>query len=294
MNPMKRERRNLAGRIASRRALGAMLAAAVAVCTTGAAITWAGQAATRLLSVEAQSADGATVLVLQADGPLATPKAFALEQPARLVVDLAGVQNAVAGGRIEVGGALIKTIRVAQHDDKTRVVIDGAAEGVFAERGIATANDGLVVAIGAGAQQIADAKASERSAAPAIAEAPAAAPAEAAPAAEVAADGTVLRGIQLDTAANRDRIVLVSEGSLRYEVTEPDAETIVIRLPGAALAPEAAMHVTPDLPGTVSAVSAYVDADANGETRVRIRRTAGVAPTIRQDGPALMIDFARS
>jgi len=54
------------------------------------------------------------------------------------------------------------------------------------------------------------------------------------------------------------------------------------------------MHVTPDAPGTVSAVSAYVDGDANGETRVRIRRTAGVPPTIRQDGPALIVDFPRS
>jgi len=293
MNPMKHERWNLAGRLASRRALGAVLWAAVAVCTTGAAITWAGEAATRLLSVEAKSTDGATVLVLQADGPIEAPKAFALEQPARLVVDLAGVKNAVVAGRIEVGGAQIKTVRVAQHDDKTRVVIDGAAEGVFVDRGIATASDGLVVAIGAGAQQIADATARERAAAPAIAEAaPATTTTEAAPAS--VADGSVLRGIQLDSAGSRDRIVLVSEGSLRYEVTEPDADTIVLRLPGATLAPEAAMHVTPDLPGTVSAVSAYVDGDANGETRVRIRRSAGVAPTIRQDGPALIIDFPRS
>lgn len=293
MNPMKRERWILAGRAAPRRALGAMLAAAVAVCTTGAAIGWAGEAATRLLSVEAQTADGATVLVLRGDGPLAATKAFALSQPARLVVDLAGVRDAVAGGRVEVGGPLVKTVRVAQHDDKTRVVIDGAAEGVFSERGIATASDGLVVAIGTGAQRIADATASGRGAAPAVAAAPAE-PANATDVAAAAGEGSVLRGIQLDTAAGRDRIVLVSEGTLHYEVTEPDAETLVLRLPRATLAPAAAVHLTPDLPGTVSEVSTYVDADANGETRVRIRRSAGVMPTIRQDGPALMIDFPRA
>ena len=299
MIPKKRERNGQAGRWTSRRALGAMLWAAVAICTGGVAIGGAEEAAKRLLSVEARNADGATVLVLQADGPIQSPKTFVLEQPARLVVDLKGVKNAVAKGRIDVGSAQVKTVRVAQHDEKTRVVIDGAAEGVFVDRGVATSPDGLVVAIGAKAQEVAEATARERGAAPAMADAApapggqdAAAPAAASPAAPAEADkGVVLRGIQLDTAANRERVVLVSEGSLHYEVTEPDAESIVLRLPGATLAPEAALKVQPEKPGTVSLVSAYVDGDASGEVRVLIRRTAGVAPKIRQDGSAVLIDF---
>src|SRR4029078_4153971 len=63
----------------------------------------------------------------RADGDLAY-NAFALEKPSRLVIDLNGVTDKVAKGIVNVGGPLVKKIRVAQFkggaEPVTRVVVD--------------------------------------------------------------------------------------------------------------------------------------------------------------------------
>jgi type IV pilus assembly protein PilQ len=75
-----------------------------------------------------------TSVQLAADGDLAY-NAFNLEKPSRLVIDLNGVTDKVAKGIVNVGGAVVKKIRVAQFkggaEPVTRVVLDLAAKSPY-------------------------------------------------------------------------------------------------------------------------------------------------------------------
>src|SRR5271166_820820 len=117
-----------------------------------------GGAASKLVGVEARTTPEGTVLVLKGDGRIDGASSFTLENPSRLVLDIPGVQNAVTTPRIDVGSAEVARVRVAQHDGKVRVVIDGGSAGSsFAGRRIEPSSDGLVVTLAGspGAQQAA-------------------------------------------------------------------------------------------------------------------------------------------
>jgi len=81
--------------------------------------------ATALVGVEA-TPDAVRLL---ADGRMPEVETFALEDPARLVIDLPGIENRRLPGRIPVEGERVARVRVGQHADKLRVVIDGASAG---------------------------------------------------------------------------------------------------------------------------------------------------------------------
>ncbi len=66
-------------------------------------------------------------ITIAGDGALKY-RAFTLEAPSRLVIDLEGVKNSVAKGSIDVSGAIVKRVRVGQFksapDPVARVVVD--------------------------------------------------------------------------------------------------------------------------------------------------------------------------
>ena len=106
-----------------------------------------GGAASKLVGVEARTTPEGTVLVLKGDGRIDGASSFTLENPSRLVLDIPGVQNAVTTPRIDVGSAQVARVRVAQHDGKVRVVIDGGSAASFAGRRIEPSSDGLIVTL---------------------------------------------------------------------------------------------------------------------------------------------------
>ena len=106
-----------------------------------------GGAASKLMGVEARTSPEGTVLVLKGDGRIDGASSFTLENPSRLVLDIPGVQNAVAPPRIDVGSAEVARVRVAQHYGKVRVVIDGGSAASFAGRRIEPSSDGLIVTL---------------------------------------------------------------------------------------------------------------------------------------------------
>jgi type IV pilus assembly protein PilQ len=109
-----------------------------------------------LLGVKASSEDETTVVELQGDGRIGGAEPFVLDEPARLVIDLPGIDNRSAAPSLEVGTAQVSRVRVAQHDGKVRVVLDGASAGTkFASWELAPTAEGLAVAVGPAAQQVA-------------------------------------------------------------------------------------------------------------------------------------------
>ena len=82
------------------------------------------KAAKTLKNVTTRTHDGSLEVMLAADGELAY-KAFSLESPTRVVLDLTGVHNKFAKSSIATGDATVSHIRISQFTpDVTRVVLD--------------------------------------------------------------------------------------------------------------------------------------------------------------------------
>jgi type IV pilus assembly protein PilQ len=87
--------------------------------------------ATTLRKIETTGSGSALDVQLATDGEV-TYKAFKLEKPARVVVDLDGVKNAISKNTIAVGDALVSRVRVSQFSPAvTRVVIDLAGNSPY-------------------------------------------------------------------------------------------------------------------------------------------------------------------
>jgi len=110
-----------------------------------------GTPATTLTNVEVREVGDASVLQLVADGRIDNVETFTLDDPDRLVIDLPGMKSSVAHNRIAVGRSYAKQIRIGQHADKVRIVVDASdADAPFASWRVVPTAIGLVVALGRG------------------------------------------------------------------------------------------------------------------------------------------------
>jgi type IV pilus assembly protein PilQ len=121
--------------------------------------------------IAADTNGGAVSVRVSADGALAY-KAFPLQNPPRLVIDLEGVKNAAARASVDVDDDVVKRVRVAQFKPTVaRVVVDLAHKTEYT---IDTNGDELLVSFG-GAPAVAERK--SPAPAPVMASAPVRAPA---------------------------------------------------------------------------------------------------------------------
>lgn len=324
-------------------------------------------AATRLLAIEAERTQGGTLLRLRANGEIANAKTVVLENPTRLVLDLPGLKSAMAARGVDVGSDQAARVRIGQHDDKLRIVVDGGPiAGPFEARALMPQQDGLWVGLGSEAARLAasspaefvarmEPMAAEPSAeveailaepiagmpeppaaetpvvveiAPSLAaEAPPIAAVNLAPAPVSAAAEAVseteealplggaapvtiasespempapagsvkVHGVQYDAQPDRDRLVIVQEGTAPHSLLRPDAETLVVSLQNAVLDPGATIRVTPQDPGPISLVTAIQMPNATTpEVRIAIAHAPGAEPKVTQEGDFLLLDFPRS
>jgi hypothetical protein len=105
--------------------------------------------AMKLTSVTAREVGEGTLIELGADGTIASAVSFTLENPDRLVIDLPEMVSELEKGRIEVGSGLVERIRVGQHDEMVRVVVDaGNVAQPFEGRRVVPGQSGLWIALG--------------------------------------------------------------------------------------------------------------------------------------------------
>jgi type IV pilus assembly protein PilQ len=262
-----------------------------------------------LMGVSVKSEGEGVVVDLQADGQIEEARTFVMEKPLRLVVDLPGMKSQLSQRRFPVEHAQVMAVRVGQHDDKVRVVVDGSEQATSFGEQSASHPGGLWLAL-AGAQLPAAAApatmlaAGEAESAPEAAEQaeamPEAAPSEA-PAAETAAEASgagnaqMVHGVQLDSSPEHDRVVIVTDAPADYSVTEMDEKTLMVQLRGAHIRPEAAVRLAPEQPGVVAMVAAFQQPEvATPEVRVVVERVPGAKPQVTQHGPMLMLEFAHA
>ena len=101
-----------------------------------------------------------------------------------------------------------------------------------------------------------------------------------------------MTAVKLDAQADKHRVEIDADATVKYQMMRPDKETIVVSLRNAALADGAQTKITPEQPGPVSLVTAFAQPKTKKpEVRVVIKRAAGMKPTVTREGDALFIDF---
>jgi hypothetical protein len=216
--------------------------------------------ATALLDVSASSDGKGVVIELLADGRIGNASQFLLQDPLRLVVDLPALVSKATSAELAVQSSEVSRVRVGQHADKVRVVVDGGAEPRgFEAAQLVPLSTGLRVVIGSEARiAVAEATASARALESAAVE----------PVVETAGEGEATQpsaektgalqvyGVQFDAQESADRVVILSDAVAAYHVSEPDPDTVMVQIAGASIDPEAAVRIAPEQPGPVSLVTA--------------------------------------
>jgi hypothetical protein len=283
--------------------------------------------ATALEAIAVTTTEAGVLLHLEADGILGTAESFTIAGPDRLVVDLPGIQSKVAEKQISVGSDWVVRVRVGAHPDKLRVVLDGGpnSDG-FQGRRLLPASNGLFLTIGSGAdldgalaaavgaangatQMMAAAtetdiasELSDETATPeasdaawdemAVSDTPSGSEVGEMAAASSAATSAEIYGLQYDRDAKRDRIAVLSDQVIDFEVMTPDSETVVISIRDAVIAAGAGERITPEAGGPISLVTSFQQPDVpQSEVRVVMRRAPGLEPQVTRRGSLLFVDF---
>lgn len=80
--------------------------------------------ASGITGVTATSVSGNTVLTIALDGAAGEYKAFVLDKPTRLVIDIANMKNMTGKGLFKLNEKYIKSVRVGENKGNVRLVID--------------------------------------------------------------------------------------------------------------------------------------------------------------------------
>jgi type IV pilus assembly protein PilQ len=278
----------------------------------------AGPEATALLDVSADTEGEGVVIELLADGRIGNASQFVLEDPLRLVVDIPELVSKAATAELAVQTGEVARIRVGQHADKVRVVVDGGDESSgFGVAQLVPTATGMKVVIGSDeiampepspVEEAVEMAAVEPIIEEAVAETASVEPmteetasvepmteetASVEPMTEEAPTVQVY-GVQFDAQEDGDRVVILSSAPADYELAQPDPDTVVVRIHGAAIDAAAAVRIAPEQPGPVSLVTAFAQPEAEeAEVRVVINRAPGLDPEVEQQGTMIFLEFPR-
>lgn len=284
-----------------------------------------------LKTVSAKPVSGGVLIGLGADGALDNVEVFTLANPARLVVDIPGVQAAASAKNVKVASSVVSGVRVGAHEGKVRVVVDGGPEaGDFAARQVMPGATGVWIGVGEGdalARAMDDALAemeatflASRSAGEPVAEtqgaastavvAPPAAADEASeaplavavsetpepdatPETNPATAGSIeVYGLSFERLSSMDRTAILAAAPLEFTTWSPDASTLVVRIPNAHISEAASDRVFPEQGGPVSMIHAFQQPDVEvPEVRVVFTRAADQKPVLSTRGSTLFVDF---
>jgi hypothetical protein len=100
----------------------------------------------RLKDIRFQASEGGFSIVLSAGAPIEKYKTVALNPPPKLVLDLPGKWNYSGSSAISVKSDLVERIRVGEHDNKLRLVIDLKGSRTYSPR-VEPSPDGLIFSI---------------------------------------------------------------------------------------------------------------------------------------------------
>ena len=108
--------------------------------------------ASKILDIKAQTNNGATDIIFVGNGPVGDYNAFKLSNPARLVIDVWGVGNLYPGNAVNINTSQVAKVRIGQHPDKIRFVIDSADQASVPSYRVKREGNMLIASLGEGSE----------------------------------------------------------------------------------------------------------------------------------------------
>lgn len=254
--------------------------------------------ATKVVKVESASENGNTVVRLIADGAIGNYNSFELDKPARIVVDVWGVKDAIGKAVVKVGEKHVKVVRIGSEAGKVRFVIDGKNKKM-PPHSINKVGDAIVLTIGEGAIQAVVPKAAEAASVaaepistPVIAgaappAAPAAVPAEEAPA-------NIIERVDFRKVNGSGRVIIVTSQKPQFTVIgAEDGKSVVIDIKNAVI-PDSLKRTldASKLKTPVLTISSYQESlKPVKDVRVLVKLYDKTKYGVKEENGAINVDF---
>jgi type IV pilus assembly protein PilQ len=110
--------------------------------------------ASKILDIQPSAKGEITEIVFVGNGPIGDYNAFKLSNPARLVIDVWGVGNLYPSNQVEVNSQQVAKLRIGQHPDKIRFVIDSADPNEVPSYQLRREGNKLIATLGTGGELI--------------------------------------------------------------------------------------------------------------------------------------------
>jgi type IV pilus secretin PilQ/predicted competence protein len=99
-------------------------------------------------------------------------------------------------------------------------------------------------------------------------------------------------GLHYERTDGMDRTAILSDDSVPYTMSEPDATTVIISLPNAHISNDASDRIFPTAGGPISLIHAFQQPDVEvPEVRVVFTRAPNLTPVVSRRGSMLFVDF---
>ena len=99
-------------------------------------------------------------------------------------------------------------------------------------------------------------------------------------------------GLHYERTDGMDRTAILSDESIAYTTSEPDATTLVVSIPGARISEAASDRIFPKAGGPISMVHVFQQPDVEvPEVRVVFTRAPDLTPVVSRRGSMIFIDF---
>jgi len=268
----------------------------------------------RITGIETSLSGGNLVLSIVENGPPGSYNAFGLDSPARLVVDIWGVKNVLSDRSIAVDDTLVQRIRVGDHPDKSRIVIDLSSD-VVPPHSIDKVGNRLVVSFGAVRETplaevpVVDVAATaipddilpvvdEPETVPELLEVEAYSPPEQVAVAEVSPEpespAIQVESVDFSKVGGKARLKIVTSESVHCKVSKSaDGTTVAFDLEDAAISSALSRTLdASDLKTTVQTVSSFQASEgADSVVRVLVKLNEPSLYGLNQVGNAIYVDF---
>lgn len=254
--------------------------------------------AKNVLKIESKGNGGKTVINVVADGAIENYNSFELDDPARVVVDLWGLDNSSGANSVKVGGDYIKAVRIGRHPDKLRLVFDAAGKSIPPYL-VAKADNYLVLTFGEAVEASEEAAVMEVGAAmePPVMKAAAPKAEEAAPVRRALAEepkGVDVENVGFKKVGPKGRLTIVSSGPVEYKVKESgDKKTVVIDLKGATIPDRLVRTLDASrLDTPVASISSYQESIRPKEVRLLVKLKDKALYDVKALDGTISVDFS--
>ncbi|MBI1911887.1 MAG: type IV pilus secretin PilQ [Deltaproteobacteria bacterium] len=246
-----------------------------------------------------------TIVKIVTDGAAENINSFDLENPARIVIDVPGVDNFIGKDVVKVSDKYIKTVRVGSHTDKARLVLDGSVKKL-PPHSVKIVGDSIIVTLGPKVKpepvvnKIYPKKAMENKAAhvqpePEKAVSKAEAKPEAQPEVREAAvkqevsapviEGNKIESIDFKKVAGTGRLTIVNSAKTEYVVQESqDGKTLVLDIKDTTIPDQLARTLdATKLKTLVATISSYQESVQPKAVRVLVKLQDKSAYIVKED-----------